>query len=448
MKVKLALFNTILMVVLVVLILGFMLYITDGTIIASSEVQLRNVVEDNADEIEFERGEVELDDVDFIKDHVTTLIYSHDGHLLAGSIPNIEAFTVPLSHGVVTQFSANGTDYLIYDLSVSDQRQYVGVFVRGILSISELTSTIRQVFAVAFFSLPFFILLSGLGSYWIAKKSLLPLEIMMDTANDIRHSDDLSLRIGLKEGKDEIHRLGKTFDDMFTQLEKSFLSEKQFSSNVSHELRTPTSVILAQCQMALEEEMTAEETRDALSMIQKQTFKMKRLITNLLNLTRLENGVEHAEREEFNFSELVEIAVEEHETLIESDMKMTTHIQENIFMMLDYATMLRILTNLIDNAVKYGKPNGTIEISLEENEREIQLVVKDDGIGIAKENQEKIFQRFFQVDASRSANDEGSMGLGLSMVKQMVLLHHGMISVESEEGVGTSFALTFPKMIK
>lgn len=433
------------MVILVCLILGFTLYITDGIIITSSETQLRGVVEDNADEIDFDDGKIELDDVDFIKDHVTTLIYSHDGYLLAGSITGIEAFTAPLSDGVVTTFSVNDTNYLIYDLLVQE-RKYDSVFVRGILSVSELTNTIHQVFTGAFFSLPFFILLSGLGSFWIAKRSLLPLEMMMDTANEIRHSDDLSLRIGLKDGKDEIHRLGKTFDEMFSQLEQSFVSEKQFSSNVSHELRTPTAVILAQCQIGLEEESLENETRETLTTIQNQATKMKRLIANLLNLTRLESGVEHAEREEFNLSELIEIAVEEHESLIDTEMKIHTNIKDSIFMMLDYSMMLRILTNLIDNAIKYGKPKGTIEISLQENENTIELIVKDDGIGISKENQEKIFQRFFQVDSARSGDSEGSMGLGLSMVKQMVLLHDGTISVESEEGIGTSFTLTFPKI--
>lgn len=429
------------MSIMVTLVLGFMLYVSDGVIATSSEIQLKSVVESNADEIDYDDGELDLDDIEFYRNQVTTLIYSDDGYFLAGSMKNIDDFNQPLVNNTITQTEIEGENFLIYDLLVESRRNN-NVYVRGIISTTAFSQTLNRVFRIAFLTLPVFIILSGIGSYFICKKSLSPLDKIISTANEINSSDDLSQRIDLSTTKDEIYELSKTFDNMFDRLEQSFIAERQFTSDVSHELRTPITVILARCEVALKGGLDDKEVHESFEVISNQADKMKKIVSNLLNLIRLENGIDNSELVEIDLSELLEIICEEYEDVLPDTIKIVTNIQENILLELDYSMMTRIVSNLIDNAIKYIGKGSLIEVELTKQEN-IQLKVKDDGLGIAMQHQDKIFNRFYQVDSSRTSKEDGSMGLGLSMVQQMVLLNRGTISLESEIDKGSCFTITF-----
>lgn len=442
-KGKLALFNTILISIVVGLLLFFMITISDSVVDTSSKMQLKYILEENAEDIEWDDGKLELDDIDFYENHVTTLIYSEKGHIVAGEIPHQEIYDqYPLSHGKYTTVHFDGVDYLLYDLLV-ESKKHENLFLRGIVSLTEMGDTVSLLFYLTLFSLPFFILFTGFGSYFIAKKSLTPLKKIIKTAQDITHGDDLSQRIDIGKGKDEIHQLAETFDDMFAQLEQAFLTEKQFSSDISHELRTPIAVILAECDCNLKENASLSEKTEALEIIQRQGLKMQHLISALLNFIRLDNGVYKLEKEEVDFSELISLVCQEQRSLLPPDRELICDTPENIFYSLDYSLMIRVLTNLIDNGFQYGTEDSWVKVSLREEGENITLMVEDNGIGIDAEHQELIFHRFFQVESAR--NNRSSMGLGLSMVAQIVKLHNGTISVESTLGKGSAFLLSFPK---
>lgn len=441
-KFKLSIYNTILMSIMVLLVLGFMLYISDGVIATSSQIQLKSVVESNADEIEYDDGELELDDIDFLKNQVNTLIYTYDGYLIAGNIKNIERFDFPLIHDYVNSIEIDNENFLIYDYLVQS-RKHDDVYIRGIISTTSFSQTLNRVFLIAFLTLPIFIILSGIGSYFICKKSLMPLDKIIQTANDINSSDELSLRINLPTGKDEISDLSITFDDMFDRLEQSFIAEKQFTTDVSHELRTPITIILARCDVALNDDLSNDEKLESFEVINNQANKMKIIVNNLLNLIRLENGLQLCDFQEVDLSELLEIICEEYDDVLPENLELKPNIQENIILNLDYSMITRIVSNLIDNAIKYIGDGDLICVDLIKNDNEILLSVKDNGVGISKDNHDKVFKRFYQVDTSRTAREYGSMGLGLAMVRQMVTLNKGKISLESELGNGSCFTITF-----
>lgn len=444
-KGKIALLNTVLMSIVVIFLLFFMISISDSVIDTSSRNQLKYILEENAEEIEWDDGELELDDVDFYVNHVSTLIYSDDGFFLEGNIQNREFFDqFPLTNTYFTTVNLDGVEYLLYDLLV-ESRKHDNVYLRGIVSVTEMSETVSLLFHLTLVSLPFFILFAGFGSYLVTKRSMKPLEKIVETAQEISHGDDLSLRIELGKGKDEIHQLAETFDIMFSQLEQAFLTEKQFSSDVSHELRTPTAVILAECECNLSEKASPEEQREALEIIQKQAFKMQNLISALLNFVRLDNGVCKLEKEELDFCELISLVCEEQETLLSENQEIFVDIPSSVYYSMDYGLMIRVLSNLIVNGFQYGKEKSWVKVSLSETEENILVTVEDNGIGIAEEDFERIFHRFYQVDTARSSKN--NMGLGLSMVAQIVKLHHGTISVSSELGVGSCFSLLFPKTL-
>lgn len=437
-KLKLAIYNTALMTILVVLVLGFVMMASKTIIAASTQSQLEAVVHESAIELEYDDGLLDVDDVSFYNQQVFTLIYSQGGYLLAGDANN--QLLEPLVNGQVVQVSQDGTTYLLYDLLV-DLERGESVYVRGLISTSASSYVLHEVFALAVLILPAFILLSAIGSYILCKKSLNPLDRMIDTAEKISHDDDLSLRLHLEQGHDEVSRLATTFDQMMEKLEAMMRSEKQFTSDASHELRTPVSVILAECELA--QGGDAEESQQALQGIQRQATQMKVLINQLLQLVRLENGIQKPERQPVDMSELVTMICEEHRLLLPKHIHLHCNVEPGVTHLLDYAMLSRALGNLISNSVNYIGDGRDITVTLQQQESTITLCVQDDGLGISPDQLPHIFTRFYTVDKSRTQSQ--SLGLGLAMVKQLVERNGGRIQVESQINIGSIFTIIFEK---
>ncbi len=444
-KLKLTLWTTLLMLIMSVLVVVLIVFLSDTVIASNSKADLRDVVNENAQELEFDDGTLETDDIDFFKKGVYTLLYTEEGEHIAGTFPEAFASTPPFNNGVVSENTIDGTLYYFYDVLSPVQEYPLPVWVRGVIAVDPTTNTTTSILQITLLSLPVLILLGSLGCYYIAKRTFRPIDKIAQTATEISTSEDLSLRIDLKGESAEMHKLADTFNTMFERLESTFEAERQFTSDVSHELRTPTAVILAQCEYSLGENSTSEDKQEALETVQRQAFKMSRLISDLLNLIRLDGGIEKANFAQLNLSELVTDICKEHQGIIENGMQLHWDIAQNIKGNFDEAMMARLLNNLLSNAFRYGKENGTVAVLLAENDTNILLSVKDNGIGISKQQQANIWKRFYQVDPSRTAKQGGSMGLGLAMVAQIVKLHHANIEVESEIGMGSLFTVTFPK---
>ena len=439
-KVKITMWYLLLMTIMVVMVLAFILAVSSSVTTQTAMSRISSTVRSNLTQVSSSNGKIFLgEDFHFYQNGVYTLIYSKNEALLAGQVPVNFTQNEPFENGLTRTVSTEDDNYYVFDLWLPFDWEN-GVWVRGLMEVPEDELIIKNLILVVAVAMPAFILFATIGGYWIAKKAFKPLEDIISTADSINEASDLSARIDVPSGSNEFTRLAKTFDQMFTRLEQSFEAEKQFTSDASHELRTPISVIKGACEYALKYDETPEERQETLSMIHRQAVKMSGLVAQLLSMTRLEQGTEKANFEKINLTELTKAICTEQAY---ADRNVYFEAKNEISAFVDTTLITRLIQNLIDNAVKYGKTDGHVWVTLTENEHEIQLTVKDDGIGIPKEEQSKIWQRFYQVDASRTG-DNGT-GLGLSMVQKIAEIHGGYMSLESEPLKGSNFVLHLPK---
>ncbi|TCL54425.1 signal transduction histidine kinase [Kineothrix alysoides] len=444
-KTKVTLWYTTLMVVLVSLMMMFIFFISKGLEETSTKNVLVGVVEDRLNKINYEDGEVQIDnDFDSFYLQVYLSVYSKDMQKVYGELP--ENLNSPLSFtdNTVRMVNNGNSKWYVYDSRVSFE-EYGDIWVRGITAISDSESALITMLSIAGVTLPFLVVIVALGGYFITGQAFKPVRQINEAAERIGGGRDLSQRIPIGEGKDEIYTVAKTFNDMIGRLEQSFESEKQFTLDVSHELRTPVSAIVSQSEYALENAKTMEEAKDALSVVLTQARKISGLISHLLMLSRIDMGHKMLTLELLNLSELTEmVAEEQYEAANEKGIEIQTNITPGLHIQADETMMLRMLINLVSNAVTYGKSGGHIIIGLAKGGNKIIGSVADDGIGIAEEHLYRIWERFYQVNPSRTSTKAGGVGLGLSMVKWIVEAHSGSISVSSKLGEGSTFTFVLP----
>ena len=236
--------------------------------------------------------------------------------------------------------------------------------------------------------------------------------------------------------------LGSSFDRMFERLEKSFETERQFASDASHELRTPITIILAQCDRSRRKDKTPDDYSASIGVIEEQAQYMSELVQQLLGLTRMQHGTDRYPMRESDLSEFTESCCDEFTPVDSRGIELKTDIAPCVTARFNGTLMSRVIHNLLQNAYKYGVEGGHIWLTLRRTEQGAVLSVKDDGIGIAPENIDMVWQRFWQADASRG--DEGSSGLGLAMVKEIAQFHGGDAVVESTPGSGSTFSVILP----
>ena len=440
-KQKLTLWITLLMLLLVSLVLVFMIAVSSSVVTEYTFEQLSTIVRANLTGISQENGALSFsEDFSFTRNGVYTLVYSKSGALQAGQPPLSFPEGTGFENGMIRTVSSGEDDFYVLDYWLHFGWED-GVWVRGVISAPDTADVLDELADLALLLLPVMVFVSGLGAYLLARSTFRPIDRMIRTVSEINEGRDLSRRIGLPPGRDEISRLGQAFDNMFARLETSFESEKQFTSDASHELRTPVAVILAQCEDARRNARTAEQYEEAIEVIGRQAGRMSDLIAQLLQMTRLEQGTQSISMEQADISSLVEVICEEQPALPRG-ITLQADIQPEIEAWFDVTLMSRLLQNLINNAARYGRENGHIWVVLRCVEEKVILSVRDDGIGIPADRLDKIWKRFYQVESARGA--ESGAGLGLTMVRQIAELHGGTVTVDSREGEGSCFTLRFP----
>lgn len=428
------------MILLVFSSLAIVFYISENIIHSSVRTYLKDVVIHRLDYLTIKNGEIIIDsNFDTMIQNVEIAIYDKDFKFLYGNSPNgFEMDNRKSKDDKIMIIRSNNQKWYVYN-KIIELGSYGKVWIRGVMPNIGQSSAIETVIQISFVILPFFLILSAIGGYIITKNAFTPIEKIRRIAEKINEGNDLSQRINLGKGDDELHTLANTFDVMFDRLQTSFENEVQFTSDVSHELRTPITVILTQAEYGKGYISSVEEAQKSFGIIEKEGQKMSKLVSQLLTLARMERGRQKLNLENINLSELIEMTVETQTLSAKSkNIKIITKIMPEIYANIDEMMIMRVFTNLISNAISYGKQNGTVTVELFLKEDKIISKISDDGIGISEDKLDKIWLRFYQVDPSKNGDNSG---LGLSMVKKIVELHKGEIFVESELGKGTTFTI-------
>lgn len=442
-KLKLTAMYSFFMVLVTCLCLAVLFSLSGNEILTSAQMHLRERVQESADEIELEDGEFEIDsDFYSLDNNVYLALYDTGGDFLYGKVPPGLEQAPQFEDGKIQTVKSGTEQWYVYDVQY-EMENGQEFYIRGVVSVTETQKEFLIAVRFAVILLPLTVILTVLIGYRLIRRTLLPVRQMTETVQEIQKDGDLSRRIGVSQetGKDEFYQLAGTFDGMLESLEQAFLRERQFTSDVSHELRTPVSVILAQCEASLNRTDLSEEQRKEILLIRKKAGEMSQMISQLLLLSRADQGRQQLNKEEINISELTEIIVEEQKMLAQRrKIEVHTEIEPDITGYLDESFYIRMLDNLISNAVSYGKEGGNIKVTLHQIPSGVRGTVEDDGIGISRDDQVHIWERFYRVDASRTGKEEGShSGLGLSMAKWIAQAHGGNVRVESELGKGSCF---------
>ena len=304
------------------------------------------------------------------------------------------------------------------------------------------------------------ILLSSVCTYFLTKKALTPLQKLTSEVSQIQ-AQNLSTQLPVPNSKDEIAQLTSSFNEMLARLDNAFSTQKQFSANAAHELRTPLAVLQTNLEVfEKKQEPEMVEYQQLFTMIKEQTARLSQLVGTLLDMTNLKSvpRTDHVSLEELVdevFCDLDPVAEKAgisihfddsssqdwHTDVHTPDASALNNNIRNITG--SYVLLYRAVYNLVENAIKYNRPNGSVTVSVKEKNGQAMILVKDTGIGISPENQKKIFDPFFRVDKSRS-RAMGGAGLGLALVDSIAKEHGGTVNVLESSEAGSTIALMLP----
>ena len=289
------------------------------------------------------------------------------------------------------------------------------------------------------------ILLSSVCTYFLTKKALTPLQKLTSEVSQIQ-AQNLSTQLPVPNSKDEIAQLTSSFNEMLTRLDNAFSTQKQFSANAAHELRTPLAVLQTNLEVfEKKQEPEMIEYRQLFTMIKEQTARLSQLVGTLLDMTNLKSV---PRTDQVSLEELVDEVFCDLDPIAEKA-GISIHFNDSSNQDLhtdvtgSYVLLYRAVYNLVENAIKYNRPHGSVSVSVKQENGQAMVLVTDTGIGISPENQKKIFDPFFRVDKSRS-RAMGGAGLGLALVDSIAKEHGGTVNVLESSEAGSTIALMLP----
>jgi two-component system, OmpR family, heavy metal sensor histidine kinase CusS len=291
---------------------------------------------------------------------------------------------------------------------------------------------------------PVVLVLASAGGYWLSGRALAPVDKITRAAEEI-NSNNLAKRLDLPRSGDELQRLSQTLNRMLDRLEVSFNRITQFTADASHELRTPLAVMRTTTEVSLRTSQTVADYQEAQEEILVELEKTSSLVEKLMLLARADAGVETLQRIPVNLAECLRDACKDGRILAEAkQLKFTSNIDSQDFVVDGDAYALhRLFLILIDNAVKYTPPGGSITLALKRNNGSAVAEFRDTGIGVSADDLPHIFERFYRADKARS-REFGGVGLGLSIARWVAEAHRGSIEVQSTPGSGSVFRVRFP----
>lgn len=339
------------------------------------------------------------------------------------------------------------------------ENSHVTKIVQIASSLEEVEDALNTLFIILIITVPLALVVAILGGQFLANKALKPVDDITRAARMIT-SQNLNQRISPPKVKDELSRLIDTFNEMISRLDQSFRQMKQFSSDASHELKTPLTILKGEVEVMLRKERTSQEYQQTLKSNLEEINRMSQIVEDLLLLSKADTGEIQLHRKQINLTAILAEVVAQMDLLARSNKiyLCASNHQQDFHIFGDALRIRELFMNLIENGIKYTEEGGSITITLQEDssplreasellesvrDRFVKIIVSDTGIGIAEEDHERIFNRFFRVDKARS-REQGGSGLGLSICKWIVEAHQGEIKVESELGKGSCFIVRLP----
>ena len=343
--------------------------------------------------------------------------------------------------GGVSFVIVNGLRVAVVPLS-SDQTLGFAAVAEPVSVIEEALRRLRRDF---YFGVPLILLLTSAGGYFLARKSLSPIALMNRQTRRIT-AERLSSRLDITNRRDELGELAITINDLVTRLEASFKEQQRFIADASHELRTPLAVLRGETEVALGQPREPGEYTESLALIKDEAERLSRIVEDLFVLAH--QPIDEPARvmnEPVSLNAIVGDCVRAAQVLAAGKNLQLRFDDASTRLTLrgDGELLKRMLLNLLDNAVKYTPEGGEIRLELTSQNGNARITVSDTGIGVPRDEQARIFDRFYRVDKARS-RALGGAGLGLSIVRLIVEAHAGQIQVESTPGTGSTFTVELP----
>jgi two-component system, OmpR family, sensor kinase len=325
-----------------------------------------------------------------------------------------------------------------------EQRQFV---LAGAYPLGEVEATLRRIRRIFLIAIPLLIAIASTGGYFLAKRSLTPVSAMAARAAEIGAS---TLHERLPIGaQDELGALARVLNDLLDRLERSFAQQRRFMADASHELRTPTTIIRTEAEVTLSRDARSEaEYRESMAIVQDASRRISRIVDDIFLLARADAGHLNAKPQPLYLEDVVHDAIRAVRPLadlrhVSIDLK---DVVEAPFVG-DSDLLGRILLNLLDNAIKHSPEGACIDVALSTLGTSYHITVTDAGSGIPLDAHERVFERFFRIDAARARSEDtttSGAGLGLSIGRRLAEMHAGRLDLVRSQPGHTEFRLSLP----
>jgi signal transduction histidine kinase len=320
--------------------------------------------------------------------------------------------------------------------------------VRGYLlvavSLEEASITIRNLLNILLLSYPITLILLFLVARIITGRSIKPILNIIETADKISQ-ENLNARIDLPKNKDELQLLSQTINDLIDRIQNAVVREKQLTSDASHELRTPLAVIKGTLEVLIRKPRNQTEYLEKINFCISEVDRLNTLVSQLLLLARFENQKQNIKHEEVSLNAIILDELSRYSDKIKNKgITVKHHFSEDYIIKSDNYLISIVVGNLISNALKYSNENGEISIDLSNDDSTIIVSIFDNGIGISKDNINRVFDPFFRSEPNDHPEVKGT-GLGLSIVRRICILLDIDIKISSEENSGTNVILSLSK---
>jgi heavy metal sensor kinase len=337
-----------------------------------------------------------------------------------------------------TWAAPNGRRYRVQGVAGSSHR------VVAAIEETSLRDTLWTLAFILAMGIPFAVGLAIAGGYFLAGRVLAPVGAMADKAREIS-AESLAERLPVDNAEDEFGRLATVFNNTLSRLQDAFERLRRFTADASHELRTPLTAMRSVGEVALRNTLDARAYRDVIGSMLEEVDRLTRLVESLLTLTRADSGKIQLTPESLDLTTLAGNVIDQLRVLAdEKQQSLTLRASTPVRAVGDAALMRQALMNLIHNAIKYTPAGGTISVALEATSAGAALIqVQDTGPGIPAAHRDRIFDRFYRVDASRSS-EEGGVGLGLAIARWAVEANGGQIELACDGKSGSLFRVFLP----